>query len=68
MFIERTSSYSGITRILDLPVTRKQLDSHVEGMHAQKAFPNLTPAQREFIISGITEKEWNEIFPPENEE
>lgn len=29
-------------------------------LHVQNAFPNLTAAQREFLMSGITPEEWKE--------
>jgi len=29
----------------------------------QDAFPSLTPVQREFIMTGTTEEEWDEMFP-----
>lgn len=30
-----------------------------------KHFPSLNSAQREFVMSGTTEEEWNEMFPKE---
>lgn len=33
--------------------------------HIQQAFPNLSAADREFILTGITDEEWNQMFPPE---
>jgi hypothetical protein len=39
------------------------------GELAQDVFPHLSSSQREFIISGITEEEWDEAFyEEENEE
>lgn len=34
----------------------------VKGEYIQKAFASFTPEQREFIMTGITPKEWNELF------
>lgn len=65
MLITRKSDYSGVERTLDIPCTQEELDSWQEGILSQKAFPNCTPDQREFIISGITGEEWEEMFPPE---
>lgn len=65
MIITRKSQYSGITREMDLPVTEEQLDLWRRGMFIQTAMPQLTPDQREFIKTGITAEEWDEIFPPE---
>jgi hypothetical protein len=65
MLITRTSRHSGIVRTLDLPITQEQITAHAAGALAQHAFPNLTPGQREFYMSGITDEEWAEMFPPE---
>lgn len=62
MKITRTSTATGITRTLDLDITQEQLLSYERGLKIQHAFPNLTPAEREFFMTGITEDEWNEIF------
>ena len=32
------------------------------GMLIQDAFPMLTPAEREFLISGMTDEEWKDLF------
>lgn len=47
-----------IERTIDLPVTQEQLDLWENGLVAQKAFPNLNASQREFIITGCTDEEW----------
>lgn len=62
MLITRTSTFSGITRSIDLPVTQDQLDDWQQGKLIQLAMPQLTADQREFIISGATPEEWNEAF------
>ena len=33
--------------------------------HIQNIFPHLTPGQREFIMTGITDDEWDETFKEE---
>ena len=58
MEITRTSCFSGDVATLDLDVTNEQLEFHRNGMLAQDAFPNLSPPEREFLISGITPAEW----------
>jgi hypothetical protein len=67
MEITRKSQYSGKTRTLDLPVTQAQLDDFNRGTKVQIAFPELSADQREFILTGITHQEWEEMFPPEEE-
>lgn len=57
MEITRVSNLTGITRTLDLNVTAEQMIAYDKGMKPEYAFPNLTPAEREFFITGITEEE-----------
>jgi hypothetical protein len=65
MQITRKSILTGETRTLDLPVTVEQVADWEGGMLAQYAFPHLTPVQREFVMTGITEEEWEEEFGDE---
>jgi hypothetical protein len=67
MIITRTSMTSGITRSLDLPVTEAQLATYEGGALLQNAFPNLTPGEREFIKTGITQSEWVDIYGEDEE-
>ena len=62
MNITRTSLYSRITRTLDLPVTEAQLDAWASGELIQNAFPNLSPDEREFLKTGITPEEWEQLY------
>jgi hypothetical protein len=59
MQIQRTSTITGITRILDLDITDDQVSEYMNGALIQKAFPNLTADEREFILTGITAEEWD---------
>ncbi len=61
MLITRKSIWSDITRTIELPVTEEQLDSWKAGTLIQKAMPQLNPAQREFIKTGMTDEEWKEM-------
>lgn len=62
MRIVRKSLISGIDHVMDIPVTLAQIMAWNAGIHIQDAMPNLTAAQREFIMTGITEEEWNQEF------
>ena len=54
---------------MDLDVTQEQLDRYAEGRELlQNVFPNLRPDEREFIKSGITPEEWNDMFKYDEEE
>ena len=61
MQITRKSFMTGITRTVDLDVTQQQLDNYENGVLLQDAFPNLSPSEREFIKSGITDSEWESL-------
>lgn len=67
MLITRQSVWSGQVRTLDIPVTYDQLYEWQRGTLIQNAMPNLTPDQREFLITGITAEEWEEMWNREDE-
>lgn len=62
MKVTRTSFYSGVTRTLDLDITEAQVQAYQDGAMIQVAFPNLSDADREFILTGVTGEEWIEMF------
>jgi hypothetical protein len=63
MIIKRQSMITGIWNEMELPVTKKQLQMYDNNEGSlQEVFSNLTPAQREFIKSGIVEEEWEYTF------
>jgi hypothetical protein len=67
MKITKTSNLSGVTRTLDLPITQEQLDRIEAGDLIQRVLPHLTANEREFLITGSTQEEWDAMFPPEDE-
>jgi hypothetical protein len=62
MLITRKSAISGITRTRDLPITEEQMSNWQNGMLIQEAFPHLSPGDREFILTGSTNEEWDDLF------
>lgn len=68
MQITRTSMLSGQTRTRDLPITAGQIALYQSGALVQHAFPHLSEGDREFFISGISEEEWDQAFPDEDED
>ena len=63
MLIKRTSMITGKERTLDIDVTKEQLADYYEnGRLLQVAFPTLSPSDREFIKTGITDAEWTKVF------
>jgi len=61
MRIIRRSLVSGETNVMDLPVTQMQLQEWKNGGLIQNVFPDLTPDEREFIQTGITPNEWQQV-------
>jgi hypothetical protein len=65
--IKRTSILSGVTRTREIDVTFEQLyKCEVEGKNIQQVMPNLTASEREFIMTGITQDEWDAAFSDED--
>lgn len=63
MQVTRRSMISGIEHTLDLDITEAQIAEYQSGSgYIQDIFRNLTADEREFIKTGITAKEWNEVF------
>jgi|11_taG_2_1085331.scaffolds.fasta_scaffold03819_6 hypothetical protein len=62
MKLTRTSPLSGKKNTLDIDVTRGQITDWEKGSLIQDAMPNLTPDEMEFIKTGITSEERNELF------
>jgi len=58
MIITKTSTMTGLTNTMELDVTQQQIEQWEGGMLIQNAMPNLTPEEREFIMSGATSSEW----------
>lgn len=62
MQITRRSAVSGIIRTKDINVTREQVAAWANGALAQEVFSNISEDDREFIMTGITPAEWEELF------
>ena len=62
MTITRQSVLTGRTATQEIDVTQEQVDAWRGGVLIQRAMPELTPDEREFIMSGITKDEWDTVF------
>lgn len=65
MIIAKKSGLTGKINFMDVPVTQEQLDRFQNGELIQRVMPNLTPDQREFLMTGSTAEEWHELFGDE---
>ena len=75
MRITRLSMISGIYHTREIPISESEFNSlmkgpakwYVPGKTIQEAFPMLTPGEREFLLTGMTEQEWDELFYEDQE-
>lgn len=66
MKITRTSPISGKTRTMDLNVTEEEIQKYKDGDGLiQDLLPNLSPDEREFLMTGITPDEYENLFGDE---
>ncbi len=66
MKITRKSILTGIVRTIELPISEKDLKRYENGDGLiQNIFPNLSKEEREFIMTGVTSDEWDEVFQDE---
>lgn len=65
MLVSRVHPLTGRARTFDLNVTPDQLSRWENGELVQAAFPDLTADEREFIMTGLTGEEFNELFSEE---
>lgn len=64
MKVQRRSPRTGNINEMDLDITVEQIRAWQHGgMMIQDAMPHLTPAQREFLMTGYTQEDWDAIFP-----
>jgi hypothetical protein len=68
MLITRTSLLTGLVHTQDLPVTEADLARWQAGALIQVVFPALTAAQREFLLTGSTQDEWETYIVEDTEE
>jgi hypothetical protein len=69
MIVERYCALHDKINQMELPVTPEQLERYQTRdpvtdrfPSVQEVFPNLTPAQREFLVTGLLEDESDELF------
>ena len=53
---------SGVKHAMPLEITEAQVYDWVNGASIQDAMPNLSDEGREFLMTGITQVEWDSLF------
>lgn len=68
MMIRRISAISGIARSRNININPDDWISYVSGYkNIYDAMPYLSDEDRDFILSGITKKEWEDAFVKQEE-
>ena len=62
MTITKKSMMTGNLNTMTLNITMAQFEAWTGGVLIQQAMPDLSPAEREFIMNGTTDEEWKEAF------
>ncbi|WP_299654243.1 hypothetical protein [uncultured Jannaschia sp.] len=68
MKITRISRLTGVERTREINLTPAQLAAWEGGEFIQDAAPHLSDADREFVMTGITDEEWTAAFGSEGED
>tara|TARA_R110002126_G_scaffold103209_1_gene236131 strand:+ start:106 stop:300 length:195 start_codon:yes stop_codon:yes gene_type:complete len=61
MLVNKKSLFSGKLHEMEIDVTNKEIALWMEGSLIQDVMPNLTANEREFLMTGITPAEWDEV-------
>lgn len=62
MLISRQSILSGKHNTKEIPIHLEHYHAWMNGMHIQDAAPYLSDSDREFLISGISDDEWEDAM------
>ena len=62
MIITKTSPLTGMLNTMDIDVTPLQIEQWERGMLIQEAMPLLTRDEREFIMTGLTSSDWENML------
>ena len=65
MIISRICPFTNDELTMDIDVTQQQLDYWRAGALIQDIMPHLTPSEREFIKTGITDWAWGQFVGEE---
>ena len=68
MKITRKSPFSGRVHTMEIDVTQEQLEAWERGALIQNVMPDVNPAHREFIMTGITPEEWDATFGDDSDD
>ena len=67
MIITRPHPFTGENNQMDLDVNKEQMAAWLRGQPINLAMPNLTPDEREFLISGLLPGEFDDLMKPKED-
>ncbi len=66
MELTRKSELTGVVHTQEIPITVSEYeDWKKSGIHIQNYFPELSVSDREFMLTGSTDEEWDKAFGDE---
>lgn len=66
---EKRSNLTGNLNRMELPITSADVEAwERSGQHVQRYFPQLDATQREFLLTGASQEEWDAMFPEEEDD
>ena len=68
MIISRKNPMTGEVRSVSISITPEQLAAYESGTVIQLAAPNLTPDEREFILTGFLPEEFDALMADDDQE
>ena len=68
MLIRRKSMFTGVERVREIGVDAEDYARWQLGENIQVAMPYLNAADREFILTGVTQDEWDAAFAEMDED
>ena len=68
MVVCAISAATGVKHAMPLEITEAQVYDWVNGASIQDAMPNLSSEGREFLMTGITQGEWDSLFSETEED
>lgn len=68
MLVKRQHMVTKEMNSMELDISEEQLTNWENGMLIQRAMPNLTPDEREFLMTGLLPGEYDEMFKEPEED
>jgi len=69
MFITKKSQVSGKINTMEINITPQEYEHYLYGRDRrliQQMFPSLSASEREFLMTGTTPQEWDNMFKEDN--